>query len=330
MKYIAYYFFIVITVIVILPLIIVKSCGGVHKDILDSTKGKNIKVYFHKTKEIKEMGFEDYIRGVVAAEMPASYSSEALKAQAVAARTYAYNKIVNNRGKDEIHPGADVCTDSAHCQAWISKDDAFKNWPQSNRNINWDKISWAVKSTAGEMIYYEGNIANPVFHANSGGRTENAENVWEGQKVPYLVAVDSPGEENTANYTSQVEVTVNQMEDKIKKEFPDFKIDKKNLSKSIKLEGYTEGGRVRQIVIGNLTLKGTDVRRLLGLKSANFSIQVSGSKINFKVKGFGHGVGMSQCGANCMAQKGKTYKDILKYYYRGVEIKKVINLKNEG
>ena len=319
MRSIGYYFLIIIVVVVILPLAIVKGCGGFKKDLFEDKKGSNIKLYIVKTKEIKDISFEDYIRGVVAAEMPASYHIEALKAQAIAARTYASNKIRNH--DNSVHTGADVCSDPAHCQAWVSKEDAFKNWAEVKRNIYWDKISWAVKSTAGQMIYYDDQLANPVFHSNSGGRTENAENVWAGSPVPYLRGVDSLGEENASQYQSQVEFTVEELVEKIKKDTKDFQIDKDKLKKEIIIKSYTENDRVREIQIGNKTYKGTDARRLLGLKSVDFSVNIIGSKIVFKVKGYGHGVGMSQCGANSMAQSGKTYKDILKHYYQGVEIR---------
>lgn len=319
MRLIGYYFLIIIVVVIILPLVIVKGCGGFKKDLFEDKKGNNIKLYIVKTKEIKEISFEDYIRGVVAAEMPASYHIEALKAQAIAARTYAYNKI-KNQG-NSIHTGADVCSNPAHCQAWVSKEDALKNWAGAKRNMYWDKISWAVKSTAGQMIYYDDQLANPVFHSNSGGRTENAENVWPGSPVPYLRGIDSPGEEKSSQYQSQAEFTVEQIVEILKKETKDFQINKEKLTREIIIKSYTENDRVKEIQIGNKTFKGTDIRRFLALKSANFSVSITGSKIVFKVKGYGHGVGMSQCGANGMAQNGKTYNEILKYYYQGIEIK---------
>lgn len=320
MKYVLYYCLLIIILILIIPLIIIKGCGGLKKDLLDDKKGKIIKVFFHRTNEIKEVGFEDYIRGVVAAEMPASYNIEALKAQAVAARTYAFNKIYGKSSPDPAHPGADVCTDSAHCQAWISRDEALNNWPDSKRGTYWDKISWAVRSTAGELIYFEDQIANPVFHANSGGRTENTENVWVGRPVPYLKGVDSPGEDNSSSYLSQAEFVVGRLVEKLKKAYPDFQIDEKNLKNSIKITERNANDRVGTMVIGNKTLKGTEVRKILDLKSTNFTFEVSENKVIFKVKGYGHGVGMSQCGANYQAQQGKNYKEILKYYYEGVEI----------
>ncbi len=321
MKLIIYYALTIVVVIILIPLIIVKGCGGVKKEILDEKKGYRVNVYFHKSKEIKEVAFEDYIRGVVAAEMPASYGIEALKAQAVAARTYAFNKINSEDIRKEEHPEAEICTNPAHCQAWVSKEEAFNKWAASERGFYWDKISWAVKSTTGEMVFFGGKLANPLFHANSGGTTENAEDVWGGKPVPYLKSIESPGEENSSSYLSQAEFTVNQLTEKIKKEYSDFKINQEKLSESVSIKGHTRSGRVKEMVIGNKLLKGTEVRELLNLKSTNFSVRVSKNVLLFDVKGYGHGVGMSQCGANALAQKGKNYREILQYYYQGVEIR---------
>lgn len=326
MRLILYYFLMVIIVIVILPLIIVKGCGILFKeDDKKSEKDITIKVLFHNTGQIKEIALEEYIKGVVAAEMPASYHIEALKAQAVAARTYAYNKFYTRKkhSTNSDHPDADVCTESSHCQAWISREDALRNWSKLSGYSYWNKISQAVEETKGEIITYKNELIIPVFHANSGGKTENSENVWGGSPVPYLRGVESPGEESSPNYFSQAEFTSEQITEKLKKEFPDFQLDKKNISRSIKIKDYTQNQRVNTMMIGNKILNGTDVRRLLGLKSTNFSVEVMGDKIVFKVKGYGHGVGMSQCGANVLARKGFSYKEILKYYYKGVEIETI-------
>lgn len=322
MKYIIYYFLLIMLIIIVLPLLIVKSFGGIKKDVLDERKDNNIKVFFHKTKEVKVVPMEEYLRGVVAAEMPASFNIEALKAQAVAARTYAFNKTKNRQvTADTVHPDAEVCTDSTHCQAWISRQEAFNMWPAAQRGTYWDKISWAVRSTAGEIVYYQDQVANPVFHANSGGRTENAENVWSGNPVPYLKGVESPGEESSSNFLSEAEFTYQQIVERISKQYEDLKISEDDFKNSIRIIDYTENGRVDNIAIGNKTLKATELRKLLGLKSTNFSFELSGNKVVFKVKGYGHGVGMSQYGANHLANNGKNYKEILKHYYKGVEIK---------
>ena len=319
MREIGFYFIIVILVVVILPFIIIKSFVSVKDDKLEDKKGQSIKLYISKSKQIKEIGFEDYIRGVVAAEMPASYDIEALKAQAVAARTYAWNKILNRNKKE--HPDADLCSNPAHCQAWISKEDALKKWTFSKKYVYWEKITLAVKSTAGEMVYYKEELANPLFHANSGGHTEDAENVWGGSPVPYLKGVPSPGEEKASQFKSEKEFNFKEFINILKKESGDFQINQNKLDKEIVIKGRTAGGRVKELQIGNKRFRGTEIRKFFDLKSANFLFSVKDQKVIFKVKGYGHGAGMSQCGANAMAVKGKTYKEILEYYYTGVTVK---------
>lgn len=325
MKALGYYFLIIIFAVIIIPLLIIKGCGGLNKESTKGLKDNKIKVYFHSLKKTESVDFDEYIKGVVAAEMPASYHIEALKAQTVAARTYAYNKIASGGKNVPEHQGADVCSDSTHCQAWISREDALAKWPASKAKAYWDRISWAVKSTSGEMVYYENEIADPVFHANSGGETENSEDAWGGVVVPYLRAVKSLGEENSSGYYSEVEMPVNDFILKLKKVNPEFNVDSKKVFQSIKIIDYTGGGRVKNIEIGSKTFKGTDIRAIFNLKSANFTIENKKGKILFKVKGFGHGVGLSQCGADALAQKGYNYKDILGYYYKGVQVKKQEN-----
>jgi len=321
MKEIGYYIIFIIIIAILIPILIVKGCGGFKKDYPEGLKDNRIKVYFHLAKKVEQVDFEEYVKGVVAAEMPASYHIEALKAQAVAARTYAYNKIISGGRDIPEHNGADICTDSAHCEAWISKDEALAKWPGSKANSYWERVSWAVRSTAGEMVYYDNEIANPVFHANSGGETENSEDAWNGVVVPYLRAVQSPGEENSSSYSSQVEILIGDFIQKLKKFNADFNVDPKKVYQSIKIIDYTGGGRVKDISIGNKTFKGTDIRTIFNLKSTNFTVETKEGKIIFKVKGFGHGVGLSQCGADALAQKGYSYKDILSYYYKGVKVK---------
>jgi len=321
MKAVSSYIIFIIIVAILIPILIVKGFGGFNKDFPEGLKNKRIKVYFHLSKKVEQVDFEEYVKGVVAAEMPASYHIEALKAQAVAARTYAYNKIVSGGRNIPEHNGADICTDSAHCEAWISKNEALAKWPDSKANSYWDRISWAIKSTDGEMVYYENEIANPVFHANSGGKTEDSEDAWNGVAVPYLRAVQSPGEESSSSYSSHVEILVSDFIQKLKKFNADFNVDSKKVYQSIKIIDYTGGSRVKNISIGNKTFKGTDIRNIFNLKSTNFTVEKKEEKIIFKVKGFGHGVGLSQCGADVLAKKGYSYKDILAYYYKGIKVK---------
>ncbi len=275
-----------------------------------------VKLWHAKTSTVEEIALDEYLYGVVSAEMPASFEEEALKAQAVVARTYTIYKIMNNANK---HEGADICDDSACCQAWISKEDRFAKWNEQDRESNWNKIVASVNSTKGKIITYEGKPINAFFHSNSGGKTETTLNVWGGDGYPYLQSVATSGEEAYSQYQSEVTLTKQTFIDKIKEKHADFEIDFAQ-ENAIQVLEYTEAGRVKTIRIGNKEFSGVEVRTLLGLKSANFTITIEGDNLKFSVIGYGHGVGMSQTGADSMAKQGSNYEEIIKHFYTGVEI----------
>ena len=322
---------VMLAVVVLLPLLIVKGPGrdkagptGSELDWRIRVPEKNIRIKVYKTgeKKIEEMDLEEYLKGVVAAEMPVDFELEALKAQAIAARTYAYARHEKlYLPNDNVHDGADVCTD-VHCQAWMSKESAVKSWGDAGEK-NWEKIEKAVNETQNMVAVYEGKLINPLYHSNSGGRTENVEDVWATREVPYLKSVSSRGEDRgTAEFKNTVTMKNKDFCDKLKKVYPDIKLNEKDVFKEIKILSRSEGDRVMEITIGNLTLKGVDVRNSLSLKSTNFTIEkASADTLKITTVGYGHGVGMSQWGANFMAQSGGDCKEILKYYYQGIEIK---------
>ena len=294
----------------------VENKDKVSESTYDYKKYKTIKLLHKDSEKIEEVALDEYLYGVVSAEMPASFEKEALKAQAVVARTYTIYKIVNNDGK---HKDADICDDSTCCQAWISKENRLSKWKEEERNSNWSKIVEAVNDTQGKIITYEGKPINAFFHSNSGGTTEAPINVWGGSGYPYLQSVSTSGEDAYSQYNSEAEFTKKELEEKIKKEHSNFKIDYKK-EECIKVEEYTEGNRVKTVKIGNLELSGVEVRNIFGLKSANFEISIKDDKIKFQVIGYGHGVGMSQTGADSLAKEGKNYEDIIHHFYTGVEI----------
>ena len=279
-------------------------------------KYNTIKLLHKDTNKVEKINLDEYLYGVVSAEMPASFEEEALKAQAVVARTYTIYKIVNNDGK---HDDADICDDSSCCQAWISKEDRLDKWKEEEREEYWNKIVNAVNSTGGKIITYEGEPINAFFHSNSGGTTEAPINVWGGSGYPYLQSVSTSGEDAYSQYSSEAEFTKKEFEEKIKELHSDFKIDY-NEKDCIKIEEHTEGNRVKNVKIGNLELSGVEVRNIFGLRSANFEITIEDDKIKFEVIGYGHGVGMSQTGADSLAKEGKTYEEIITHFYTGVEI----------
>lgn len=265
--------------------------------------------------KVEEIELDNYLLGVVSSEMPASFEIEALKAQAIVARTYTIYKIT----EDKKHDNADICNNSKCCQAWISKEQRLSKWNENERDANWKKIEEAVNSTKGKIVTYEGKPINAFFHSNSGGTTDTATAVWGGENYPYLQAVQTSGEDSYSQYSSKIVLTKKEFIDKIKEYHSDFQIDF-SLENQIEILEYTEGERIKTIKVGNLNLSGVEIRNIYGLKSAKFQISMEGENIKFNVIGYGHGVGMSQTGADSMSKQGKNYEDIIKHFYTGVEI----------
>lgn len=275
-----------------------------------------IKLFHEKTREVEELPIDTYLYGVVSAEMPAYFDMEALKAQAVVARTYTIYKIINNQGK---HEGADICDNSACCQAWITKEDRLARWEESNREDYWNRIVTAVDSTAGKIITYEGKPINAFFHSNSGGSTEVPLNVWGGSGYPYLQVVETAGEDAYSQYNSEVELTKAEVIEKIKATHSEVEIDF-SAENAIQILERTESGRIKTVKFGNVNLSGVEARTIFGLRSANFTVEILEDKIKFTVIGYGHGVGMSQTGADALAKQGSNFEEIIKHFYVGVQV----------
>ena len=263
---------------------------------------------------VTEMSMADYLWRVVAAEMPASFEPEALKAQAVAARTYAAAKM---EAGEANHPDADMCTDISCCQAYITPQEAASNWGESASSYE-AKISAAVADTDGVIITYGGQPIQAVFFSSAAGRTAGAVEVW-GNDVPYLTSVESPEGEEVPNYHSTVTVPLEEFRTTLLSQAP-----------SADLSGDPSGwfgppvlasnGGVVSIAVGGAEVTGAALRDLFGLRSTVFTVQADSTAVTFSVTGYGHGVGMSQYGANAMAREGKGYEEILKWYYTGVEL----------
>lgn len=279
------------------------------------SKYKTITLLHKDTNEVEQVNLDEYIACVVSAEMPATYELEALKAQAIVARTYTIYKITTSKK----HDNADICDKSTCCQAWISKEDRLKKWDEDKRTENWNKIIQAVNETAGKIITYDDKPINAFFHSNSGGKTEVPFYVWGGTGYPYLQVVETSGEEAYSQYSSEAKFTKEEFVEKIKKEHEDFEInlDEENCIEIIKRD---DSDRVVTIKVGNINLSGVETRTLLGLRSANFTVEINQDEILFKVIGYGHGVGMSQTGADALAKQGKNYEEIIKHFYTNVEI----------
>lgn len=255
--------------------------------------------------QAREMDLEEYLVGVLLAEVPAAFEMDALKAQAVAARTYALK--VRSLGR---HASDAVCTSYTCCQGYVSPD-AYLAKGGSQANV--ERMRQAAYDTAGEVLLYDGELVMSTYFSCSGGSTEDAKAVW-GADYPYLQAVVSPGEENAAYFADQKTFTIRQFQSAL----------------GVTLSGepqswfgettYTAGGGVDTMYIGGVSYRGTTLRTLLGLRSTAFQVTVAGENIVFATKGYGHRVGLSQYGADAMAMTGSNYRQILSHYYRGTTL----------
>lgn len=291
---------------------------GEDSKVLNDIKG-DIKISYldAASNKVKRADLEEYLVGVVAAEMPAEYNIEALKAQAVAARCFIVSKI----GKENpLHPDAAVCTDPGHCKAYIDEKTAKSKWKKDKAKEYWNKIEDAVKQTKGEYMVCDDEVVEAFFFARSGGRTENSEDVW-GEERPYLRSVESLEDLQHPDALSEVEKSNYEAREILRGIGPDLPQGDQKLR--IGKVTRTSGGCVDEIEIEGEVFKGTEIRQGFGLKSANFSVDGDNEKLKFTVLGYGHGVGMSQSGANYMAENGKNYTEILSHYYTNIQIVKM-------
>lgn len=258
---------------------------------------------------VVEMELDSYLTGVVLAEMPASFEPEAHKAQAVVARTYTMRA---HQGKAK-HEGASVCTDSACCQGYVSEQDYLERGGTAE---SVEKIRAAVTATSGYVLTYEGELIEATYFSCSGGMTEDAVAVW-GTDVPYLQSVSSPGEENATHYTDTAAFTADEFRAALGKDFAGTPKEW-----DIKMT-YTAGGGVDTMEICGKEYEGTELRKLLGLRSTAFSIEAHEDTVIITTRGFGHRVGMSQYGADAMAASGSEYPEILAHYYQGTVLERL-------
>ncbi|SES83588.1 stage II sporulation protein D [Natronincola peptidivorans] len=335
MKGIFFAFISILVITLLIPLFIISSCemqapqrhDGVREEIRESDL--IIHVFNHETKEIMELYLEEYITQVLVAEMPASFEMEALKAQAVAARTYAiWRESTHGKAGHPSHPGASVCTSHAHCQEWLSMEEIQNRHGKAWMENYWDKIQEAVESTTGIIMTYNMQPIEPLYHSTSGGKTENSEDVFASAQ-PYLRSVSSPYEERSPVLVDQKKITMDAFINGLRSRDRDFTIDRRNAASQINILEKNQGGSISKIQIGNKTFTGSQIRQTFDLRSSDFTITVSGNTVTFSTRGYGHGVGMSQWGANGMAEQGSDFQEILKHYYQGVTFSKLTSNRSE-
>ena len=294
-------------IVLIIPVIILSiKPKNIKEKIYENEKNIIVRVKRNKTDEIQKIPLEKYLIGVLAGEMPVSYDLEALKAQAVAARTYTIKKIEQN-----INEQYDVI-DTTNDQVYKDDEELKQAW-QENYDENKKKIKDAIKQTRGEYLAYDGKPIHAFFFSTSSGNTENCKDVF-GENLPYLVSVSSTWDENSPSYQNTTTYTKKELLEKLELPYND-KI-------RIQIE-RNETNSINKITINDKTIKGTEFRFKLGLRSTNIEIEEKDNNIIITSKGYGHGVGMSQYGAKELASIGYKYDEILKYYYQGIELKKL-------
>ena len=300
-------FLIAVVLGVFLPWIILKTIDPIAPEVLSSApvqervqESVELPVLLEDG-SVRVMNMTDYLLGVLMGEMPAAFEMEALKAQAVAARTFTAKSMELSK-----HPEAAVCTVASCCQAYMTSQQYVQ---QGGKTQDIERLRAAVEETAGQVLYYENELIVAAYFSCSGGRTEDAVAVW-GMDLPYLQATDSPGEEKAAHYMDTVQFTVSEFEELLET----------SVTGGIGEYTYSDGGGVSQVRIGDKYYSGTQLRKLLGLRSTAFTISIADNVVEITTRGFGHRVGMSQYGANAMAEAGSTYTQILQYYYKDTDI----------
>lgn len=270
----------------------------------EAGSGPELKVYSHRQKKVLTLTLEEYMIGVVGAEMPAAFEPEALKAQAVAARTYVWERLQRAGELGDFahdHGGAVLCDDPAHTMAWLEEKEILAKWPRQQEGAYYEKIRTAVRATAGEILLYQGQPIQALFHASCGGLgTESALEIW-GRDIPYLTGTNCP-EEEAEDYPPRQE----------------------RVSGVIAVFSQSRHGTVLKADLNSSPVTGREIRQRFQLPSARFRVLASKAGVSLlEVRGYGHGLGLCQRGANLWARRGWNYQHILSHYFHGIEFKKL-------
>jgi len=317
-KYISFItaFTIIVTFIPAIPVYVSGKDGNTEiksPEVSENKTQECYKVLDVSTGEIMEVNKLDYVIGAVCAEMPATFEPEALKAQAVTAHTYAERQCIReSENPDPELCGADFSNDTNKFQGYFTVNQA-KQFYKDNFDLYYNKISDAVSEVWDYTIYYDDEPIVAAFHSMSSGKTESAENVW-GSDIEYLQSVDSPQDISAPKYLEETEYDIDTVKNKLISEYPEIQLDD-DYTKWFEIKEVSDAGTVLKVRTGDTEISGNDLRSVLLLRSAAFEIKSEDNKFIFTTKGYGHGVGMSQYGANAMAQEGKSWQEILEHYY---------------
>lgn len=293
----------------------------------------SIKVYFPGTKKTETMPLGEYLKGVVAAEMEPDFETEALKAQMIVARTYALRRMrqyaEHGKGGCPDNADADICADPRTGQAYMSKADVVTKMGTSAANELWQRLDKVQAATDGKVIRWKGQLIDPLYHSVSGVKTEDAGSYYQ-ESLPYLKAVDDHWGKDSPRLNKTYRFTPAELASKLSTgakplAVPALASAVKSGKTPVQITAFTQSGRVKSVRINDVTLTGREFREKLGLQSTSFTVSVQQGQVVIDTVGYGHGVGMSQWGANGMAQAGRTFEEILHHYYTGIEITQAIH-----
>ncbi|MDF2905063.1 MAG: hypothetical protein K0R34_384 [Herbinix sp.] len=311
----------VIVCLLVLVLPFLMTLLFTHDESDASLETMDFSIYYEVNDSKEKLSFDEYLIGVVAANMSAGYHIEALKAQAVIARTYAFYNIALLTKED---PDKDSFSTSELGLSYISLEKLGDFWGEENYNAYFSKLENAVKGTKDEVILYEEDLILPVFFDTGSGYTRNAEEAW-GISIPYLVSVSSKQDVTSTNYLSIDEFEVDELITLLEKYYQDLSLAVDSFFHDVKVASRDSAGYVTQINLGSLTVSGEEFAKVLGLASNHFYIEEYEGQVRIICNGSGHGIGLSQYGANAMAEEDTSYADILKYYYSGTDITNLSN-----
>lgn len=313
MKKILFKTIVVSIVVLLFPFVLtllLSKQGNESRETMDFT------IYYEVNGQKDKLTFDDYLLGVVAANMPAGYQMEALKAQAVIARTYAlYNiSLLSKEAADKK-----TFTTSELGLSYIGLDDLEQYWGEENYNTYFSRLENAVYATRGEVLVYEDDLILPVFFNTGSGFTRNASEAW-GVEIPYLVSVPSKQDVTSINYLKIEEYEISEILSTLSKFYTDLDVTEKNFFEKVTISERDSTGYVLKVSLGDFTVTGEEFAKVLGLSSNHFYIEDYEGNVRIICNGAGHGVGLSQYGANAMAEDGSSYEEILEYYYSGIDV----------
>ncbi len=334
-RYLATTLLLLVVALVALPTALGRMAGKAAPPTAhDPSDTLTVKIYFPQTQTVQAMALGEYLKGVVAAEMPPEFEMEALKSQLVVARTYTVRRMQQfvgpGKGGCPLNAAADVCADPATGQAYISRADLTKRLGTFAAMSLWKRLNQAEAETAGLVLTYRGELIDPLYHSVSGTVTEDAAEYF-GQSLPYLKPVDDHWGADAPKLRETRTFNPEALASAFRQNGPGVVVPaaaakgQSAAQAPVQIVSRTATGRVKSVKVGANTVSGREFRERLGLRSTDFTVTMRGGQVLISTHGYGHGVGMSQYGANGMARAGKGFRDILTHYYTGVSVGRIFS-----